>query len=49
MISNLISNQPFNAGTHSVEWKAGNIAAGVYYIKVTVDGTTITKEVILRK
>ncbi len=49
MITNLVNNEPMNAGAHSVTWKAGELSAGVYYIKVTVDGNTITKEVILHK
>ena len=49
VIAELANNQPYNAGSHSIVWKAGDIAGGVYYVKVTVNGSTVTKEVILNK
>jgi hypothetical protein len=49
VIANVINNQTYSAGTHSVTWEAGDIAGGVYYIKFTVDGASITKEVVLTK
>lgn len=49
VMATVVNNQPYSAGAHSVTWKAGDIAAGVYYVKITVDGTTVTKEVILNK
>lgn len=49
VIANVINNQTYSAGTHNVTWEAGDIAGGVYYIKFTVDGSSITKEVVLTK
>jgi len=49
LMATVVNNQPFGAGAHSVTWKAGDIAAGVYYVKITVDGASVTKEVILNK
>ncbi len=49
LITNLIKNAEFNAGTYKVTFDASNLASGTYIYKLTSGNSSITKKMILMK
>ncbi len=45
----VLVNSELKAGTYQAEWNASNFASGVYFYKLSVDGFTDTKKMILVK
>lgn len=45
----VLVNQDMTAGRHTVEFSAGNLSAGVYIFRLTVNGFTSQKKMILMK
>ncbi len=37
------------AGQHSVEWQAGELASGVYFYRLSTEGTDLTRKMVLLK
>ena len=48
MVRTLV-NSSFNAGTHSVNFNAGNISAGVYYYRISYNGLSEVRKMVLIK
>ena len=44
-----IINSIFPAGNHSIDWNAKNTAAGVYFLKMNINGISKTEKVLLLK
>jgi hypothetical protein len=42
-------NRQMSAGTHSIKWNAQNESSGIYFLKMTVGGNSITKKAILTR
>jgi hypothetical protein len=40
-------NEALQPGTYEVEWDGSNYSSGVYYYKLTIDGYTDTKKMVL--
>ena len=45
----LVSNKPYTAGNHTVKWNAADLGTGVYFYKVSIDGSSLTKKMLLMK
>jgi hypothetical protein len=45
----LLANGRFNPGTYAVQWNAVNHPSGIYFYRLTFDGFTDTKKLILAK
>ncbi|MBN2424951.1 MAG: T9SS type A sorting domain-containing protein [Calditrichaceae bacterium] len=45
----VLVNGKMNKGVHSVNWKAGNLASGVYFYKLKTSDFTQTKKMVLMK
>lgn len=42
-------NKFMESGKHSVTWNSKNIPSGVYFYKITIPDTTITRKLVLFK
>ena len=40
-------NGKTSTGSHSIEWNAGNIPSGIYFLKITIGDNSITKKALL--
>ncbi|MFI5211900.1 MAG: T9SS type A sorting domain-containing protein, partial [Ignavibacteria bacterium] len=45
----VLVDQNLNTGTYEVEWKASGFSSGVYFYRITMDGFSITKKMLLIK
>lgn len=48
-IATVVNNRTYSAGAHSFTWETGDNASGLYFIKITANGNSITKELIINK
>ena len=48
-ISSLINNQQYNAGAHSFDFNASNLASGVYFYRIQAGDFTEIKKMMLIK
>ena len=48
LVSNLVSTN-MNAGYHTVSWDAGNVASGLYIVRVVTDSNIASQKVMLLK
>lgn len=44
-----VMEQQFDPGTHRIQWNAGNHSSGVYWYRVSVDGISSSRTMILQK
>lgn len=44
----LINNSTLNQGANNLTFNASSLSSGIYFVKVTIDGETITKKVTVR-
>ncbi|MFO7448317.1 MAG: T9SS type A sorting domain-containing protein, partial [Ignavibacteriaceae bacterium] len=49
MVSTLVNNQVFGAGTYSVTWDASNLASGIYFYRLEAEGVVNTMKMMLLK
>ena len=42
-------NSSMNAGVHNVQWNAANYSSGFYFVKMNVNGQTVTQRLLLTK
>lgn len=49
LITMLAENQTFNSGSHSIVFEANDLASGMYYYRLIVDGQVQNKQMILVK
>lgn len=48
-IATVVSNVTYTAGSHAITWETGDNASGLYFIKITANGNSITKELVIIK
>jgi PKD repeat protein len=41
-----IRDEQMNAGKHEIAWTPANLAAGVYFVQMTIDGKVTTKRIV---
>ena len=49
LVSTLVNNQSFTAGTHSVNFDASRLASGIYLYKLETGNVQISKKMLLVK
>lgn len=45
----IVTNRIFEPGAHSIVWDAESLTSGVYTCRLTVDGSSIDREILLVK
>jgi hypothetical protein len=45
----VLVNEPLSPASYVVDWDATNYPSGVYYYKITADGFTDTKKLVILK
>ncbi len=45
----MLMNDYRSAGSHSVEWEADNVSAGVYFVNLELDGARTCRKIVLMK
>ncbi len=49
LVTTLLNNQNYSAGTHSVNFDAGRLASGIYLYKLETGNVQISKKMLLIK
>jgi len=44
-----IASSDYGVGSHSITWDAGNVASGIYFCKLQMNGKSIAKRMVLEK
>lgn len=49
LVATLVNNEIVNAGIHSVQWSASNLASGIYFYELRTDNIVKAKKMLLLK